>query len=155
MHAAADEIEKIWKLISKIRTCMLVSADGAQLHARPMSAYGDRQENVIYFLTEASGADERSVEVCLTFAEGSHYLSISGQSTVSNDRDRIGELWNVFAEAWFDGPNDPDVRLLCVRPREARYWETPGKLATIVSMIVAAASGARPDIGTDRTVDMH
>lgn len=124
-----------------------------------MSAYADEHEHAIYFLTDARGVKDDEIrahpEVCLTFVEGTHYLSVSGEGSVSNDRAKIGELWNVFAQAWFDGPNDPNIRLLRVVPQDAQYWETPAKLAKVVSMVIAAATGTRPETGNESKVDMH
>jgi general stress protein 26 len=87
--------------------------------------------------------------------DGSHYLSVSGDGVVTNDRAKIRELWNVFAEAWFDGPEDPSIRLLRVAPHEAHFWETPGKAAAAVSMAIAAATGTQPKAGKEGKVDMH
>ena len=161
MHTPTHEkdVETVWKLIEKIRTCMLVGDDGHRLYARPMSAYADKKDHAIYFLTDVRGVKDDVIrqhpEVCLTFVEGSHYLSVSGEGSVSNDRDNIRELWNVFAQAWFDGPSDPNIRLLRVVPEDAQYWETLGKVTTAVSMAIAAATGTRPETGKERKVDMH
>jgi general stress protein 26 len=87
--------------------------------------------------------------------EGSKYLCISGDGVVTDDRAKIRELWNAFAEAWFEGPDDPNIRLLRVAPHEAHYWETPGKAVTAVNMAIAAATGTHPKAGKERKVDMH
>jgi general stress protein 26 len=153
------EVEKVWKMIGRIRTCMLVAEEGRRLHARPMSAYPDEREHAIFFLTDIRGAKDdvlhQHPEVCLSFVDGSHYVSISGDAFVSNDREKIHELWNVYAQAWFDGPDDPAIRLVRVVPHDAQYWETPGKAATVVSMAIAAATGTRPQASKERKVDMH
>jgi general stress protein 26 len=156
--SAPKEIDKVWKMMHKIRTCMLVGVDGGKLHGRPMSAFADEAAHAIYFLTDATAAENvagEHPEVCLSFVEGSRYLSVSGDASVTNDREKIRELWNVFAEAWFDGPEDPTIRLLRVVPQDAQYWETPGKAVTAVSMAIAAATGTHPKAGKEQKVDMH
>lgn len=157
--SSPKEVEKVWKLIGKIKTCMLVGLEGHRLYARPMTAYADEHAHAIYFLTDVRGVKDDVIrdhpEVCLTFVEGTHYLSVSGDGSVTNDREKIRELWNVFAQAWFEGPEDPNIRLLRVVPQDAQYWETPGKMATAVSMAIAAATGTHPETGKERKVDMH
>ena len=58
-------------------------------------------------------------------------------------------------QAWFSGgADDPDVRLIRVTPRTAQFWDSPGGVRTMVSMIAAAASKGTPQAGESRTVDM-
>jgi Pyridoxamine 5'-phosphate oxidase like len=49
----ANDIQRVWDLMKKIGFAMLVTRDGDKLRARPMSAYLDRDENAILFLTDA------------------------------------------------------------------------------------------------------
>jgi general stress protein 26 len=49
----AANIDRIWELMKKIGFAMLVTRDGDKLRARPMSAYLERENNAIYFLTDA------------------------------------------------------------------------------------------------------
>ncbi|MGE3143417.1 MAG: pyridoxamine 5'-phosphate oxidase family protein, partial [Hyphomonadaceae bacterium] len=62
--------------------------------------------------------------------------------------------WDMAAEAWWKGPEDPDIRLLTVRPQTAHYWKAPNKTAAAISMVVAAASGVKPSLGEDYKVRM-
>ncbi len=49
----ARDVDRAWDLVEKIGFAMLVTRDGDKLRARPMSAFPERRENVIYFLTDA------------------------------------------------------------------------------------------------------
>jgi general stress protein 26 len=155
----AEKRAHAWKLIEKIRTCMFCVNEGDVLHSWPMTAYADEAEGAIYFLSEYNPAHEDDLRadrhVCLSFVEGSKYLSVSGDGAVSDDRAKIAELWNVFAQAWFDGPFDPRIRVIRVAPIKAEYWEAPGKLVSAVDFAIAAFSGARPHVGKDAKVDMR
>ncbi|MGI4876599.1 MAG: pyridoxamine 5'-phosphate oxidase family protein, partial [Janthinobacterium lividum] len=42
---------KLWKLIEDIRVAMLTTEAGGSLESRPMSAYVDKEERIIWFLT--------------------------------------------------------------------------------------------------------
>jgi hypothetical protein len=40
-------------------------------------------------------------------------------------------------------------------PTIAEYWDSPGKAVSMVKMVVAAATGAMPDLGKNEKVAMH
>ena len=50
---AIKDIDRTWDLMEKIGFAMLVTRDGEQMRARPMSAFVERDHNAIYFLTDA------------------------------------------------------------------------------------------------------
>ena len=91
----ARDIDHAWELMKKIGFAMLVTRDGNKLRARPMSAYLERDNNAIYFLTDARRhKDEeisRNPDVNLSFADASSqkYVSLTGTAVVSNDRAKI------------------------------------------------------------------
>ena len=71
-----------------------------------------------------------------------------------NDRQKIEDLWSAAAKAWWDGPDDPAIRVLKVTPKDAQYWDSPGSIASTVKMLAAAVSSARPDMGDNAKVRM-
>jgi general stress protein 26 len=155
---AAGDIDRVWDLMKKIGFAMLVTRDGEKLRARPMSAYLERDSNAILFLTDARRHKDaeiaRDPNVNLSFADaGSQkYVSISGTAQVSNDRAKIRELFSTPAKAWWDSPDDPNIRVLKISPDEAEFWDSPGTVISYVKMAAAAVSGTRPDIGENRKV---
>ncbi len=155
-----DDSERVWDLTEKIGFCMLVTKAGADIRARPMSAYVERLENAFYFLTdvESHKDDEiaRRPEVCLAFADsrGQKYVSVTGTADVSNDRDRIRDLWSTPAKAWWDSAEDPSIPVLKVTPAYAEFWDSPGTLVSYIKMAAAAVSSARPDMGDNAKVGM-
>lgn len=154
------EIDRVWKMMGDIPICMLATRDGDLIRSRPMGAYVRPEEDAIYFLTDARAHKEEEIEqyphVCLIFADAhSHsYVSLAGRATVSNDRGKIAELWGIEAKTLWDGPDDPEIRLLTVRPIDAQYWGGSGAMVSYVKMIAAALSGSRPDLGERRKVAM-
>ncbi len=155
-----DDIGKVWDLIERIGFCMLVTRIGSELRARPMSAYGERIENAVYFLTDVAGDKDEEValhaNVCLAFAEsrGQKYVSVSGIAEIQDDRERIKELWATPAKAWWESADDPAIRVLKVTPSFAEYWDSPGSVISYIKMAAAAVSGARPDMGNNAKVEM-
>jgi general stress protein 26 len=82
------------------------------------------------------------------------FVSLAGTAAVTNDRAKIKELWDPSAKAYWDSPDNPNIRLLTVTPDSAEFWDSPGKVISMVKMAVAAATGAKPDIGENRKVSM-
>jgi general stress protein 26 len=156
----AGNVDRAWELMRKIGFAMLVTRDGDKLRARPMSAYLEREENKIYFLTDARRHKDdeiaRNPGVNLSFADasGQKYVSLTGTAVVSNDRAKIKELFSTSAKAWWDSAEDPNIRVLKITPDDAEYWDSPGTIISYVKMAAAAATGAQPDIGENRKVSM-
>ncbi|MGJ4890298.1 pyridoxamine 5'-phosphate oxidase family protein [Bradyrhizobium sp. HKCCYLS3077] len=152
--------DRVWELMKKITFAMLVTRDGDRLRARPMSAYLQRDENMIYFLTDARHhKDEeiaRAPQVNLSFADAGaqKYVSLTGTAAISNDRAKIRELFTTTAKAWWDSAEDPNIRLLKITPDDAEYWDSPGTVVSYIKMAAAAVTNTRPDLGDNRKVAM-
>lgn len=152
--------DRVWELIDEIGLCMLVSHDGHgdQLRARPMSAHTRRDEDAIYFLTDLRAHKDDEIEinenVCLCFGDNSSYkyVSVTGTANLLDDRARVAELWSMAARAFWESKDDPNIRILKVRPALAEFWDSPGKIVTSVKMAAAAVTGSRPDLGSNRKV---
>jgi general stress protein 26 len=153
-------IDRVWELMKKISICMLATWDGEELHARPMGAYVRREDNAIFFLADARQSKKDEIEhyrkVCLAFADtsGQKYVSVAGHAEVSSDRGRIRQLWGTPAKAWWNSPDDPNIRVLKVIPQDAQYWDALGSVVSYVKMAAAALTGSRPDMGESRKVAM-
>ena len=156
----ARDTDRVWDLMKKIGFAMLVTRDGDKLRARPMSAYLEREENAIYFLTDARRHKDEEIArnpgVNLSFANASDqkYVSITGTAIVSNDRARIKELFSTPAKAWWNTADDPNIRILKITPDDAEFWDSPGSVISYVKMAAAAVTGSRPNIGDNRKVAM-
>src|SRR5215469_9224746 len=111
------DIDRVWDLMKKINICMLASWDGRELHARPMGAYVRREDNAVFFLTDARKHKEDEIahysKVCLAFADtaSQKYVSLSGPAQIANDRAMVRELWGTPAKAWWDSPYDPNIHV--------------------------------------------
>jgi general stress protein 26 len=154
----AGDIERVWELMKKIGFAMLVTRDGEKLRARPMSAYLEREDNAIYFLTDARRHKDEEIahnpQVNLSFADAGRqkYVSVSGSAVISNDRAKIKQVFSTPAKAWWDSAEDPNIRVLKITPEDAEFWDSPGTLTSYVKMTAAAITGARPDLGDNRKV---
>jgi general stress protein 26 len=148
-----SDIDRVWKLIEKIGFCMLSTRDGEDIRSRPMAAHPQREENAIYFLTDADSHKEDEIKanpnVGLAFADAGDqkYVSVTGRAEIANDRQKIKDLWSVAAKAWWNSPDDPSIRVLKVTTKDAEYWDSPGTALSYVKMLAAAVSDSRPAVG--------
>jgi general stress protein 26 len=148
---AQSETAHIWELIEDIPMALLVTRKGDAMDARPMAATAKQDQGRIYILANKHEDSDQQIqadsEVVLSFQKGTTYVVVYGDGHASNDRAKIRELWTPFAKAWWDGPDDPRIRLLTVTPSRAEYWESPGKLVSYADMLLSAATGKRPGAG--------
>src|SRR5215203_3122862 len=151
-----SDIDRVWELMEAVHFCMFSTWTGTRLRSRPMSAALDRDQNVIRFLTDVRQHKDEEVreypQVCLAFSDPRHqkYVSISGQAQISNERQMIKKLWSLPAKAWWQSAEDPNIRVITVRPEEAEWWDSPGTVVIYISMAAAAVTGSRPAIGEHR-----
>ena len=156
----SDDKAKVWELAEKIDFCMLVTRSGEDYRSRPMSTHIDRTDGSFLFLTSVDDYKDdeiaRDPNVNLAFADNKamKYLSVSGKASLLNDREKIKELWSVPAKAFWNSPEDPSIRILKVVPSSAEYWDSPGKLVSMIKMAAAAVSDSKPDLGDNVKVTL-
>jgi general stress protein 26 len=157
------DLDRVWEIMEDISVCMVTIHAGGRMRSRPMHAIPDRDENVIYFITDTRGAKDDEIaaepDVCLAFADigDNTYLSITGTTEMVRDPEKAEELWSTEAQAWWPrGPRDPAVRVLRVVPEQAEYWDTRGNSITVgLKLVAARTTGKQPDIGTNRKVNVR
>jgi len=158
--ASPDDVARVWSLMEKIKVCMLTSHDGEKIRARPMGAHPRPATNAILFLTDIRGHKDEEMahdsHVCLSFAKPDEgkFLVVTGRASLHNDRDLIRDLWDADADAFWEGPEDADVRVISVTPEDAQFWEGPHGLAATFAMVVAAITAGPPVLGDQRKVDL-
>ena len=83
--------------------------------------------------------------VQLFFSNPANYefLSVFGEASISQDRQKIDELWTDMAKAWFpEGKDDSRVTVIKVTPQEGFYWDTKdGKLVSLIKILASAVTG--------------
>jgi len=148
--------DRVWDLIENIPFALLVTKAGERLDARPMAATARQAEGRIYILANRGEDSDTQIqddaEVILSFQKGATYVVVHGQAAPSGDRAKIADVWTAFDKAWWDGPDDPRIRLIVVTPARAEYWESPGKVIAYADMLLSAATGKRPDTGDHGSV---
>ncbi len=158
-HHDHDKQDKAWELAESIKFCMFITWDGERQRARPMASQPAKEEHAIYFLTDEESAKSHQIDrfpiITLAYADKSHneFVSITGRAEVSDDREKIRELFSPFAKAWWDSPDDPQIRVIKVTPEDAEYWDSPSGPMANMKMLSAIVTGGRPDMGDNEKVD--
>jgi general stress protein 26 len=153
-------IEHVWDLMESVRFCMLSTWTCTKLRSRPMGAFVSRREGVIYLFTDMRAHKDEEIaefpKVCLGFADTSSqkYVSVSGAAEINSDREMIKKLWSIPVKIWWDSPDDPNIRLIKVRPDEAEYWDSPGNVASSVKVALALLTGAHVNYGEHKKVSL-
>ena len=156
----AEVQDRIWELAKKIDIAMFTTWDGERQRSRPLSARVRQDEHAIYFLVDAEGEKNWQVDkfpwVSCAWADNSgyKYAVISGNAKLTNDREKIHELWSDFDKAWWDDEHDPNIRLLTVTPDDGELWDSPNKAVAMAKMALAAVTGKGPDMGENQKVDL-
>jgi general stress protein 26 len=157
--AEQDHLDRVWDIIEKVGICMLTTQCTAGLRARPLEARPDRGAGVIWFVTDLRSGKEHEIEsehdVGLVFvdAKASAWLSITARGEVRRDHAKAAEIWKSTDNVWWQGPDDPNVCVLHVRPLTAELWDGPAsKAVAAFEFIKSRLTGAEPNLGENRKV---
>lgn len=156
---AESSHDRVWDIIEKVGVCMLTTRFAGGLRARPVQPRADRAAGIIWFVTDVRSDKEHEIEaehdVGLIFIDHAEkaYLSITGRAEVQNDHTRAEEIWKLTDNAWWKGPDDPNVCVLRVKPVVAELWDGPAsKAIAIYEFAKASLTGEKPDLGENRKV---
>lgn len=156
----ADGVSKVGELIKDIKMAMLVTLDeDGRPRSRPMQTQDVEFDGTVWFFTNVNSEKVKEIEnnpsVNVAYAKGAQFVSLSGIAEIVEDQAKTSELWNPLLEAWFDGVNDPDIRLVRVDAESAEYWDTPGgKIASFISLVASAVTGKRDNSSENQTVQL-
>lgn len=152
--AGNSAIEKIKSLAENAGTCFFSTNVKAETNSRPMALQEVDDDGNLWFLSDISSDKNKDIEkdpeVELYFINNSkyEYIFIKGRASISQDRALIEKYWTNFANAWFDGKDDPNVSLIKVAATDGYYYETKeNKLVAMSKMLFAAATGSKIEDG--------
>ncbi len=153
----ADAIAKLADIADDATTCMFTSDPTAYPpHVTPMALQAVEDDGAVWFISSTESqrnADiARDPRVVLTIQNDKKlsYAACCGTATIHTDDATIDRHWTAFANAWFEGREDPRVSMIRVAVDEGHYWETEnGRVVGLAKMLFAAATGKGDDAGVD------
>lgn len=146
MPTAAELEAKLWSAIRSDMTMMLGLAGKDDGHTRPMTAILEGEDRgPIWFFTSTENeiVTANGGRAVAAFVSKGHdlFATIHGKVVVDTDPAVVDRLWNRHIAAWFDGKNDPKLRLLRLDAEGAQIWENA---SSIVAGIKALFGGSDP-----------
>src|SRR5262245_56915600 len=154
-----DRIARVWDIVEKVGVCMLTTRFAGGLRARPLEARPERDAGLVWFVTDLRSEKDDEIEaahdVGLVFldAKDKAYLSITGRAEVLHDPAKAAEIWKKTDDAWWDGPNDPNVCVLRVEPLTSELWDGPAsKAVAAYEFAKARVTVEQPNLGENRKV---
>lgn len=152
--AGTTAIEKIKSIAESAGNCFFSTSIKKDTNSRPMALQEVDENGNLWFLSDVMSLKNHEIEndpyVELYFMNNSkyEYVFIKGKATISQDRNLIDKYWTNFANAWFDGKDDPNISLIKVEPTDGYYYETKeNKLVAMTKMLFAATTGAKMEDG--------
>lgn len=142
----AEIAHKFWKALKSDRVTMLALDGVEEGQSQPMSAQlleeDEDHGGPIWFFTSKdtdfarqAGASHRAM---MHFSAKGHGLFAAVHGTISavDDPAAIDRLWNPFVAAWFEGRNDPKIRLLRFDAEHGQIWLNENSLMAGVRMLL-------------------
>lgn len=157
--AMTDDQKKLVDLLEDTPIGMLTTFGPEGPRSVPMARQEVEPSAELWFITVKDAAHSRAIaaepRVSLTFSARDSWVAVYGRATLVDDRDRLAELWNTFAEAWLPGgPDDPQAVLLRIDIEHGEYWDSPGgKVASLLSFAKTKLTGDTYD-GEHGSVDV-
>mgnify|MGYP006343544411 FL=1 len=127
------------------------------IQSRPMAVQEVDDEGNLWFISSENSnknceiKKDDDVQLFFSNSANSQFLSFYGHATIYTDPEKIEEIWNPVAKAWFeDGKEDQDISVIKVSPKDVYYWDTKdGKIISIFKIAGAALLGTKPDISVE------
>ena len=152
--AGNEAIKKIKELAEEARTCFFSTNIGPQTHSVPMSLQEVDENGVLWFISSSDSEHNQNIQndsgVQLYFLNNSsyEYVFVKGDAKISKDKALIDKYWTDFANAWFDGKDDPRVTVIGVTAQSGYYYETKdNKVFAMAKMVFAAVTGSKNEDG--------
>lgn len=142
-----DGIEKIRQIMQEVRIALLTTENfKGELHSRPMIAQDTEFDGDLWFFSSRDsvkvGEIRKSPRVNISYLGSSGYVSLAGKARIVEDVAKKRELWHEPLRVWFeDGPESPDVVLICIEAESGHYWDgmpgnARGRMINVVKMLL-------------------
>ncbi|MBA3782315.1 MAG: pyridoxamine 5'-phosphate oxidase family protein [Nocardioides sp.] len=160
MGTEQDRRELVAAIMKDTRIATLTYQDAeGRLVSMPMGTQDFEDAGTVWFITQKSSEKIAAIsarpDVNIAYAADKGWVSLSGTARPSEDRAKLKELWDASAGIFMSGgPDDPDNVLLRVDGSTAEYWESPGKVATAVTLVKGLLTDGEPDLGDNAVIDV-
>lgn len=154
-----DVTDRIWTMADKLDPCMFVTRDGDGMRVRPVYARVSRDEGAIYILSDTKGCKldqiEANPKVSLAFSDerANDYVVINGTAEIRHDPEKAREVWRYSDDTFFKSPDNPNLRVITVRPDSAELWDGSNLLISGAKILAERLVGAKTKLVENAKVD--
>jgi len=140
-----DEPKPLEDLVEPGSTLMVGTENGSgALEFRPLTASAVTADRIDILLDTSAPWTQHlrdGAPTTVTMGDTRHntWLTLEGRVSTTTDDKVIDELWNPFADAYFDeGRDTPGITVLRIEADAGTYWSTPsGRVGSLISMVKA------------------
>ena len=140
----ADPAKPLSELLEPGSTLMVGTGPSESLDFRPLTVSridGDQIQILLDTTADWTKTLRQGDRVWITASDTrkNTWMSLVGTASTTTDEKLIDELWNPFAEAYFDnGRESVGIAVMLVDGESGSYWTTPsGRLGSLISMVKA------------------
>jgi len=143
--------QRLVELMEDMPIAMFTTFNGGMARTIPMARQEVAPSDQLWFISARDTEHTRDIvhdpRVSLSFSSRDAWVALNGRAEVVDDRAKLEELWNTFAEAWLPGgPDNPEAVLIRVDIERGEYWDTPGgRVASVISFAKAKLTGSTYD----------
>jgi general stress protein 26 len=130
---------------------MVATVDGGRISSRPLTLL-EHEGSTLRFMISASAPWSEQIsgaaQVHAAFADtrDETYVAVEGIGRLSRDQATIERLWNPAASAFFEGPDDPDIRVLEIEATGGEWWDGPSsRIGQAISLLRTKLGGSPPE----------
>lgn len=163
MATKTEKIKELYALIDDIEIAMMTTRnhDGS-LVTRPMATQAKTDGVDLWFVTNINAPKvaeikaDPNISLAYYSAQTKEWVSISATATITQDRQRIHELYSPDWKVWFKdeggerdgGPDDPRLCLILVDVQSAHYFKSDiSRPRALFEVAKAFITNERPDVG--------
>ncbi|MBA3744920.1 pyridoxamine 5'-phosphate oxidase family protein [Sporichthya sp.] len=144
------EARTLDEALQGLHFAMVGTPDNEVWKSRPLTLAGIEGSS-LHFLVSADADWVQSIGTgstrCgTTFSDPSKndYVALQGSARALRDQGLIEALWSPEAGAYFEGKDDPNIRVLAVDVERGEYWDSPGGTIGRLLALTKAAAGGDP-----------
>ncbi|MBZ9711795.1 pyridoxamine 5'-phosphate oxidase family protein [Deinococcus multiflagellatus] len=157
-----EALTKIGAMIKDVKFAMLtVQSENGHLKAHPMTTQDVEFDGDLWFLGGKDTEQVRNmaarpqVNVSYSKPDKGIYVSLQGTATLVEDRAKLDELWNEMYKAYFpEGKDDPNIQLIRIEAHGAEYWESDGKIRSLLGLAKGLLTGTQAKQGENERVSL-
>ena len=157
-----EALSKMKSMVKSIKTAMMLTALGNKsLSAVPMTTKEVDKEGNIWFFSRLDSdhnsdiVKDNDVQLLYSDVSDKEFISIYGKASIETNKDILKEFYSKIDDAWFAGPDDPNLTAIKFVPKEAYFWDTKqNKYISLLKIGAAALTGDSKDIGEKGKLDL-